>query len=81
VAGVPRHGASLNRALNEALRIHSGHAWRVFQVRDLFVESWGSSPFVPFASTLSLICAPWSLSAGGRNWRIRTGRGTVPSTR
>jgi hypothetical protein len=31
------HGASLNRALNEALRIHSGPAWRVFQV------SWISS--------------------------------------
>jgi hypothetical protein len=27
------HGASLNRALNEALRIHSGPAWHVFQVR------------------------------------------------
>jgi hypothetical protein len=26
------HGASLNRALNQALRIHSGPAWRVFQV-------------------------------------------------
>jgi hypothetical protein len=26
------HGASLNRALNEALRIHSGPVWRVFQV-------------------------------------------------
>jgi hypothetical protein len=26
------HGASLNRALNEALRIHSGPAWRAFQV-------------------------------------------------
>jgi hypothetical protein len=26
------HGASLNRALNEALRIHGGPAWRVFQV-------------------------------------------------
>jgi hypothetical protein len=24
------HGASLNRALNEALRIHSGPAWHVF---------------------------------------------------
>jgi hypothetical protein len=24
------HGASLNRALNEALRIHSGPAWRAF---------------------------------------------------
>jgi hypothetical protein len=28
------HGASLNRALNEALRIHGGLAWRVFQVCD-----------------------------------------------
>jgi hypothetical protein len=27
------HGASLNRVLNEALRIHSGLAWCVFQVR------------------------------------------------
>jgi hypothetical protein len=27
------HGATLNRALNEALRIHGGTAWRVFQVR------------------------------------------------
>jgi hypothetical protein len=26
------HGASLNRALNEVLRIHRGPAWRVFQV-------------------------------------------------
>jgi hypothetical protein len=26
------HGATLDRALNEALRVHSGPAWRVFQV-------------------------------------------------
>jgi hypothetical protein len=26
------HGASLNRALNEALRLHSDPAWHVFQV-------------------------------------------------
>jgi hypothetical protein len=32
------HGASLNRALNEALRIHRGPAWRVFQVSWV---SWG----------------------------------------
>jgi hypothetical protein len=24
------HGSSLNRALNEALRIHGGPAWRIF---------------------------------------------------
>jgi hypothetical protein len=29
------HGASLNRALNEALRIHNGPTWRVFQVSGL----------------------------------------------
>jgi hypothetical protein len=27
------HGASLNRALSEALQIHSGPAWHVFRVR------------------------------------------------
>jgi hypothetical protein len=37
------HGASLNRALNEALQIHSGRAWRVFQVSGL------SSGLVSFA--------------------------------
>jgi hypothetical protein len=26
------HGAALDRALNEALRIHGGPAWRIFQV-------------------------------------------------
>jgi hypothetical protein len=26
------HGATLDRALNEALRVHCGPAWRVFQV-------------------------------------------------
>jgi hypothetical protein len=29
------HDAALNRVLNEALRIHGGPAWRVFQVRCL----------------------------------------------
>jgi hypothetical protein len=29
------HGAALNQALNEALRIHGGLAWCVFQVRCL----------------------------------------------
>jgi hypothetical protein len=29
------HGASLNRALNEALRIHGGPAWSTFRVCDL----------------------------------------------
>jgi DNA repair exonuclease SbcCD ATPase subunit len=38
------HGASLNRALNKALRIHSGPAWRVFQVSGLSSDFVVSSP-------------------------------------
>jgi hypothetical protein len=53
------HGASLNWALNEALRIRTGPAWRVFQVRGLCIESYDSSPLVSSASGPSLICAPW----------------------
>jgi hypothetical protein len=37
------HGVSLNRALNEALRIHGGPAWRIFQVRD-FSPGFAVSP-------------------------------------
>jgi hypothetical protein len=33
------HGASLNRALNEALWIHGGPAWRVFQGCDFSLDS------------------------------------------
>jgi hypothetical protein len=32
------HGASLNNALNEALRIHAGPAWKTFKVRAFGVE-------------------------------------------
>jgi hypothetical protein len=38
------HGASLNRALNEALRIHSGPAWRIFQVSGFSSDFAISSP-------------------------------------
>jgi hypothetical protein len=41
------HGATLNRALNEALRIHDGPAWRVFQVRHC-------CPFSPILSSSCL---------------------------
>jgi DNA repair exonuclease SbcCD ATPase subunit len=44
------YGASLNRALNEALRIHGGPAWRVFQVRR-------SCPFSLISSFLCLFLA------------------------
>jgi hypothetical protein len=32
------HGASLNNALNEALRIHTGPAWQIVKVRVLIVQ-------------------------------------------
>jgi hypothetical protein len=32
------HGASLNNALNEALRIHAGPTWQIFKVRAFVVE-------------------------------------------
>jgi hypothetical protein len=45
------HGASLNRVLNKALWIHSGPAWRVFQV------SWVSSSFAVPPPALFRVCA------------------------
>jgi hypothetical protein len=70
------HGASLNRALNEALRIHSGSAWRVFQVSRV------SQSFLPFyfAFVLFLTPALLALLVGGRSWSAGLGRGTTPST-
>jgi hypothetical protein len=60
------HGASLNRALNEALRIHSGPAWRVFQVSwalwSFEIPSLAFSVFM-FFLTLALLAS----LAGGRS--------------
>jgi hypothetical protein len=47
------HGASLNRALNEALQIHGGPAWRIFQVRD-FSPGFVVFPFISSAFALPL---------------------------
>jgi hypothetical protein len=47
------HGASLNRALNEALRIHGGPAWRIFQVSD-FSPGFVVFPFISSAFALLL---------------------------
>jgi hypothetical protein len=41
------HGGSLNNMLNEALRIHAGPVWRVFQVRVFSVVFWSFSPSPP----------------------------------
>jgi hypothetical protein len=58
------HGASLNQALNEVLRIHSGPAWRVFQV------SWISSNFtVPPPALFRIRAFPNSFSSRLARWR------------
>jgi hypothetical protein len=38
------HSASLDNTLNEALRIHGGPTWRIFQVLVLFVGFWSFPP-------------------------------------
>jgi hypothetical protein len=73
------HDASLNRALNEVLRIHSGPAWCVFQI------SWVSRSFaVPsptfFAFVFFLTPALLALLVGGRSWSVGPGSDTTPST-
>jgi hypothetical protein len=47
------HGASLNRALNEAPRIHGGPTWRVFRISD-FSPGFMFFPFVSSAFELLL---------------------------
>jgi hypothetical protein len=72
------HGTSLNNALNEALRIHAGPAWRVFQMCVPVIE-FGvfpcrfcvrASPDFPFFHTLS---------ASDRSWRAKLERGMTTS--
>jgi hypothetical protein len=53
------HGAALNRALNEALRIHGSPAWRVFQVRrccQLSLISSSSRLILATRRSLVLVC-------------------------
>jgi hypothetical protein len=73
------HGASLKRALNVALRIHSGPVWRVFQVSwvswSLAVPSPAFSAFVFFLTPALL-----ALLVGGRSWSAGLGSDTTPST-
>jgi hypothetical protein len=53
------HDASLNNALNEALRIHASPAWRIFQVR-VSVKFEVCSP-IPCASEHFLLRIPLRL--------------------
>jgi hypothetical protein len=73
------HGASLNRALNEVLRIHSGPAWRVFQVSWV---SWGFKiPSLAFSVfVLFLMLALLASLVGGRSWSAGLASDTMPST-
>jgi hypothetical protein len=47
------HGASLNRALNEALLIHGGPAWCVFQVRRRSL----ARRFLPYSVVFAFVLA------------------------
>jgi hypothetical protein len=72
------HGASLNRALNEALRIHSGPTWRLFQVSWVsWVFEIPSLAFSVFALFLTL--ALLASLVGGRSWSVGLAIGTTPS--
>jgi hypothetical protein len=54
------HDATLNRALNEALRIHGGPAWRVFQVRRRRLLSLiSSSSCLILVARRSLVSVCW----------------------
>jgi hypothetical protein len=54
------HGAALDRALNEALRIHGGPAWRIFQVgRRRLLSLFFSSLCAILAASHSQVSACW----------------------
>jgi hypothetical protein len=63
------HGASLSLALNEALRIHSGPMWRVFQV------SWISSSFAVPPALFHVRAFPDAYPSRLACWRQELERG------
>jgi hypothetical protein len=74
------HDALLNRALNEALQIHDGPAWRVFQVCCCLLDCCFFpcpvvSVFVFRGATLIGLHCWW------RSWSSAPATGTVLSTR
>jgi hypothetical protein len=73
------HGASLNRALNETLRIHGGPAWRIFQVSD-FPPGFVVVPFISSAWVLSLAPVFSRLARQRQDLERGPGRGTTLST-
>jgi hypothetical protein len=72
------HGASLNNALNEALRIHTGPAWQIFKVHVLIME------FEVFPCRFCVRAFPdftssRTLSVVDRSWRAGLERGIIAS--
>jgi hypothetical protein len=73
------HDSSLNRALNDVLRIHSGPSWRVFQV------GWVPSGFavlspVLFVFVIFLIPVLLASLVGSRSWSAGPGSDATPLT-
>jgi hypothetical protein len=70
------HGTTLNRELNEALRVHGGPAWLVFQV------SHGCSSFSPFVFVhcIQVLALTGFDSVIARSSSVVPMTGTTPST-
>jgi hypothetical protein len=71
------HGATLNRALNEALRVHGGPAWRVFQVGCR--RSFSSSSHLRVLFLCRSAYGFWCV--GARSSSAAPTTNTMPSTR
>jgi hypothetical protein len=72
------HGASLNNALNEALRIHAGPAWQIFKVRVPIVE-FVVLPCRFCARTFPDFAFSRTLFAADSSWRAELQKGTTAS--
>jgi hypothetical protein len=70
------HGATLNRALNEALQVHGGPAWLVFQVSH---GCSSLSPFV-FVRCIQVLVVTGSDSVIARSSSVALMTSTTPST-
>jgi hypothetical protein len=72
------HCASMNNVLNEALRVHGGPLWRIFQVH-VFRQIRGLLPYSLCVCVFSDFTFSRVLFVGDRSWRAEVGRGTTAS--
>jgi hypothetical protein len=72
------HDTLINNALNEALRVHRGPSWRIFQVH-VFARFKACSLNLICVCVFSNFASSRVLSAGDRSWRAELGRGTTTS--